>query len=117
MSVHYVATVVNSAGTSGAQTWVPLDIHQNPFSVSFFVRKIGTGDITYRVEHTPDNILRPTSGAEVSARPFTHVDVSAATVSKDGNYAFPVRAIRLFTTTTMSGQSALEFVVYQGGGL
>ena len=116
MAVYYNATVVNSAGTSGAQTVVPLDIHQNPFSVSFFIKKNGTGDITYRVEHTPDNVLARTSGTETSARFFTHSDVSAETANADGNYAFPVRAMRLFTTTPMSGQSSLEFTIIQGDG-
>lgn len=115
MGVYHQATVVCSAGTSGKQATIPLDIHQNPFSVSFGVRKIGTGDVTYRVEHTFDNVLRETSGTETSARFFTHSDVSANTASEDGNYAFPVRAIRLFTGTA-SGQGALEFTVIQGDG-
>lgn len=114
MAVFYQATVVNSAATSGAQTWIPLDIHSEPFDVSFFVRKNGTGDVTFRVEHTPDNVLTLTSGTECSGRPFTHSDVTAGTGTTDGNYRFQVRAIRLFTTTPMSGQSSLEFTVLQG---
>lgn len=118
MSVIYEALVTASAGVgqSGAQAWVPLDIHQNPFGVSFFVnRVVGGGDATCRVEHTHVNVLAPTSGTEVSVKPFEvfrHEDVSAVSVSADGNYAFPIRALRLWLTPA-SGAATFQFNVIQ----
>lgn len=111
---------VGVAGVSGAQGWIPLDIHQNPFSVSFFInRTTGGGDSTCRVEHTHVNVLKPTSGAtECSVRTFEifrHEDASAVSVSADGNYAFPVRAIRL-NLTQASGAATYDFTVIQGDG-
>lgn len=110
---------VGVAGVSGAQSWVPLDIHQNPFSVSFFInRATGGGDSTCRVEHTHVNVLKPTSGQETSVRSFEvfrHEDASAVAVSGDGNYAFPVRALRLFLTQG-SGATTYDFAVIQGDG-
>ena len=122
MGVYYEALVTASAGVgqSGAQAWVPLNIHQNPFGVSFFInRVVGGGDSTCRVEHTHVNVLAPTSGpTEVSVKPFEifrHEDASAVAVSSDGNYAFPVRAIRLWVTPG-SGATTYRFNVIQGDG-
>lgn len=110
---------VGVAGVSGAQGWIPLDIHQNPPSVSFFInRTTGGGDSTCRVEHTHVNVLKPTSGQETSVRAheiFRHEDASAVSVSADGNYAFPVRAIRL-NLTQGSGATTYDFTVIQGDG-
>lgn len=110
---------VGVAGVSAAQAWIPLDIHQNPFSVSFFInRTAGGGDSTCRVEHTHVNVLKPTSGQEMSVRSwefFRHEDSSAVAVSSDGNYAFPIRAIRLFLTHG-SGAATYDFTVIQGDG-
>lgn len=105
---------VGVAGVSGGQQWVPLDIHQNPFGVSFFIHRItGGGDSTCRVEHTHKNVL--VSADATALEIFTHVDASAVAVSADGNYAFPVRAIRL-NLTQASGAATFDFAVIQGEG-
>lgn len=106
MAVNAVQT--GTAVSAGAWTWIPLDIHQSPFNVSFGARFTSGGGATYRVEHTFDNVLR----AGVSARPFTHPDVSAATTNRDGNYAAPVRAVRLFVVS-VSASCNMDFTVYQ----
>lgn len=105
---------VGVAGVSAGQQWIPLDIHQNPFSVDFFINRIsGGGDSTCRVEHTHMNVLADSSVP--TAAVFRHVDASAVAVSADGNYAFPVRAIRLFLTQG-SGSTTYDFAVIQGDG-
>ncbi len=103
--------VASTPGTSlsTASSWIPLNQFQTPFNVGFGVRKHGN-DITYRVEHTFDDIFDP----DVSARAFTHEDVSAATGDADGNYAFPVRAIRI-ATVSASGSAGIEMTVLQAG--
>ena len=98
MTVIHTALVSGSAGSNGS--WVPLDHYQNPFSVGFAVRVNGAGDITYSVQHTFDNVL---SSAAVGV--FDHPEVSGRTASMEGNYAFPVRAVRL-RVTAVSGASA-----------
>lgn len=111
MPVYRQEIIQVSAAATGATNWVPLNIHQTPFNVSFGVLTTGAFDATYRVEHTFDNVLADSSAGSV----FTHADVSAASISRDGNYAFPVRAIRLNLVTIASGTGTLKFSVIQSG--
>lgn len=103
---------VGVAGVSGGQGWIPLDIHQTPFNVSFFINRVtGGGDSTCKVQHTFMNVLADSSVPAVAI--YTHEDASAVSVSADGNYAFPVRAIRL-NITQGSGSCTYDFGVLQG---
>lgn len=105
-------TVTTASGTAvgTASSWIPLNLHQTPFNVGFAVVKTGTGDVTYRVEHTFDNIFDP----DVTPTAFTHEDVSAESDSADGNYAFGVRAVR-HQIVSASGTVTLAFTVLQAG--
>jgi hypothetical protein len=82
-----------------------MDRKQNPFNVGFAV--VVSGTLTYSVEHTFDDIL---GGA--TATWFPHSSIAAQTTSKDGNYAFPVTAIRLNVTAYTSGGATMT--VLQG---
>jgi hypothetical protein len=116
MAVYHETIVTASAGTgqSGGMAWVPLNVHQNPFSTSFFINRItGGGDATCRVEHTHRNVLAEASVPTNAI--FRHEDASAVLVSGDGNYAYPVQAIRLWVTPA-SGQATFRFNVIQGDG-
>jgi len=84
---------------------LPMDYKQNPFNVGFAV--VVSGTLTYSVEHTFDDIL---NGA--TATWFPHSSIAAQTTSKDGNYAFPVTAIRLNVTAYTSGGATMT--VLQG---
>lgn len=114
MSVYFRAQyAVGVAAVSGAQAWIPLDHHANPFAVSFFINRItGGGDSTCRVEHTHMNVLADSSVP--AAAVFIHEDASAVAVSADGNYAFPISAIRL-NITQGSGATTYDFAVRQTG--
>lgn len=104
---------VGVGGVSGAQAWIPLDPWMDPFAVSFFInRTAGGGDSTCRVEHTHANVIADASVPTASI--YVHEDASAVSVSADGNYAFPVRAIRL-NLTQGSGAATYEFAVLQAG--
>ena len=108
MPVHAKIQVNGSAGEDSA--WVPLNQYQTPFNVSFGVTKAGTGDVEFKIQHTFDQILKNASAASI----FTHADVTAATGDVDGNYAFPVAAVRCHVTAA-SGASTLQFYVMQTG--
>lgn len=95
-------SVIASVTTS---TPIPMDFKQNPFSVSFVVEVTGT--LTYTVEHTLDNII----GGE-TATWIPHSSVAAKTATQDGNYAFPITAMRLNVTAYTSGGAQLK--VLQG---
>jgi hypothetical protein len=86
----------------GSSAWLPLDPLQNPFSVSFGC--VINASPNYTVEHTFDPIL---TGATPTA--FPHASVATATANKDGNYAFPITAIRV---TMNSGTGGVTMTVH-----
>lgn len=98
-----------SLSASGASAWIPMDPHISPFNIGFGVAKTGTGDITYTVQHTFDNVI-----AGSAATAFDHPYVSGATTNRDGNYAFPVAAVRL-NVTAVSGVATATMILYQAG--
>lgn len=71
--------------TVAASAPIGMDREQAPFAVGFGV--IASGTVTYTVQHTFDDVNW-----------FNHGTVVNATTSLDGNYAFPVSAIRLNVT-------------------
>jgi hypothetical protein len=91
--------------TTGVATsaWIPVDYRQNPFNIGLAV--VVGGTITYTVEHTFDD---PFTGTPVA---FPHSVLAAQTASKDGNYAFPVRAIRVNNT---AGTGTTTITILQG---
>jgi hypothetical protein len=93
--------------SNGSTAWIPVDSRSNPFNLSFGCVVV-SGTPTYKVEHTFDNVL----DSSVTATAFTHEFVSASTSSDDGNYAFPVSAIRL---TISSGNGTVAMRVHQPG--
>ncbi len=90
--------------------WIPLNLYSQPFNVGFGVVSTGNGLVTFKVEHTFQNVMDP----NVTPAAFTHADVSLASADIDGNYAFPVRAVRL-TTISASASVHLAFTVLQTG--
>jgi hypothetical protein len=88
----------------GASDWIKLDTYKNPFSVSFVADVTGTA--TYTVQHT----LHSVDGGTPTV--FDHPDVTGATADADGNYAFPVIAVRVNVT---SGSGTVQLTVIQAG--
>ncbi len=84
---------------------IPLDTYQTPFNVSFAVT-IGAGVLTYTVQHTLDDIWNPL----ITPVWFDHSSVAAETTNQDGNYAFPIAAIRLNVTAWTSGTATLTVI-------
>ncbi len=96
-----------SAGVvdEGAGPWIPMDYIQVPFNVGFGC--VVTGTVDYTVQHAFDDPF-------VDAPTFTAFDnafVAGETTNEDGNYAFPVRVIRLKIN---SGDGSVAFTVLQG---
>lgn len=96
--------VISITGT-GQTAWIPLDYKQNPFNIGLGV--VVNGTITYNVEHTFDDVLAP----GVTPTAFTHSTLVAQTTNKDGNYAFPVRAVRINNT---AGTGTTTLTILQG---
>ena len=85
---------------------IPMDWTQDPFAIGLGL--IFTGTATAGVQHTFDDIL---SG--VTPTWYDHSTLVAKTTNTDGNYAFPVTAIRLHVTAWTSGNVTLN--ILQGG--
>ncbi len=103
-------TSINATGNSQPIT---TELYVSPFNVGFGVVVTGTGSyaVTYTVQHTFDN-------PQTTASPtwFNHPTVAAITASnsvannQDGNYAFPVAAIRVQATVTNAGTATLTLI-------
>jgi archaellum component FlaF (FlaF/FlaG flagellin family) len=97
--------VVSQTGT-GSSAIIPMNLDSTPFNVGFGV--VATGTVTYTVQHTFDN---PWTTA--SPTWFNHPTVaSVVSTNADGNYAFPVAAIKVAVT---SGAGTAQLTVIQAG--
>lgn len=93
-------TVTNAADSA----WIKLDHKTSPFHIGFGVVVV-SGAPTFTVQHTFDDV----DGSTITA--FSHPDATAKTTSTDGNYAYPVRAIRVSQT----GTGVTRVVIIQAG--
>jgi len=82
-----------------------MNLDSTPFNVGFGVTI--TGAPTYTVQHTFDNPWTTTSPVW-----FDHPTVAAETTNQDGNYAFPVAAIKVVVT---SGTGTATLTLIQAG--
>jgi hypothetical protein len=100
-----------TVGTTSAVTtqWIPMDLFANPFSVSLGVVLAGSSTVTYTVQHTFSDVQDST----VTASAIDHDSLASQTATNDGNYAFPVRAVRLTNAGFTAG--SLDFSVGQSG--
>jgi len=96
--------VMKKSGT-GTSAWIPLDYKQNPFNVGLGC--VVNGTITYTIEHTFDDVFDST----ITPVAFAHSVLAAQTANKDGNYAFPVRAVRINNT---AGTGDTTLTILQG---
>jgi len=96
--------VISKTGT-GTTAWIPVDYKQSPFNVS--LGAVVSDTITYNIEHTFDDVFDTT----VTPTAFIHSVLTAQTTNKDGNYAFPVRAIRINNT---AGTGSTTLTILQG---
>lgn len=96
--------VVTKSGT-GTSAWIPMDYKQNPFNVGMGI--VVSGTVTYTIEHTFDEVFDP----NVTPTAFAHSTLASQTTNKDGNYAFPIRAIRINNT---AGTGTTTLTILQG---
>lgn len=88
---------------------VPLDHYQGPFNVGIAVVLSAGASLTYTVEHTFDDVFA--SGFDAStATWFPNSGLAAKTTSLDGNYAFPIMALRLRISTYSSGTASMTVI-------
>lgn len=98
-------TTTDASGGAKNSTPIPLDYVQAPFAVGVGCKVTGT--VNFTVQHTFDDIQSP----GVTPVWFDHSSIAAKTANTDGNYAFPVRAVRLHQE---SGNGSVTMTVIQG---
>lgn len=90
----------------GNGTTIPVNYKQENFKVSFGC--VITGTVTYKVQHTLDNVYDAATTAPVF---FDHSFAVGQTANADGNYEFPIMALRLVVT---AGTGSVTMTVLQG---
>ena len=98
-----------TVGALDASEPIPMDHYIGPFNVGLGVIVAPGSTLTYTVEHTFDDINDPAFDAD-TATWFPNSGMSAKTASLDGNYAFPITAIRLNVTAYTTGSATLVAV-------
>lgn len=91
---------------SGSSSIAPLDHYQSPFNVGIGV--VVSGTVNYTIQHTFDNIF----DSSVTPTWFNHPTLASQTANADGNYAFPVRAVKVLVN---SGAGTATATVIQAG--
>jgi len=99
-----VTVTVTGVGVSPP---IPMD-----YLASFFAVGVGcvvNGTVNYTVQHTFDDVFSPTFNPS-TANWFSNTGITGKTANTDGNYAFPVRAIRL---NVASGTGSVTMTLIQ----
>ena len=106
----YRAITTGLSTSAGYPTYVP-DTGIRPFNIGIGC-VVNSTSVTYSVEHTFDPIAFPIYGSSVgtiassAATWFGNSGITSKSTNQDGNYAYPVSAIRLNVTST-STQGAI----------
>lgn len=88
---------------------IPLDHYQGPFNVGIGVAVSAGATLTYSVQHTFDDVNA--AGFDPSTAVwYTNSALGAKQTTLDGNYAFPVTAVRLNVTSYTSGSVTMTLV-------
>jgi hypothetical protein len=90
----------------GVTPWVPVDYRQAPFEIGIGVALTAGATLTYSVEHTFNDIQDST----VTPIAYQNVGLTNKVTNDDGNYAFPVRAVRLNVTVYTSGSATMTLL-------
>lgn len=104
-----VSLTVTGVGVSAP---IPLDNYISPFNVGFGV--LIAGAPTYSVQHTFDDVFAAGFNP-ATATWFTHPTIVNQTANADGNYAFPVVAVRLNVTAVGAGTDSATLKLIQAG--
>ena len=98
-----------SVGSATVSQVIPLDQYISPFNAGVGVALSAGASLTYKVQHTFDDVFAP-GFSPATATWFDHATLTAKTASSDGNYAFPVTAVRLNVTPWTSGTATLQVI-------
>lgn len=96
-----------------ATDWLPMDYHRDPFNVGIGVSIPAGTTAVYTVQHTFVPVPGLLSGrVPTSDEIFNHETLAGLSASDDGNYAFPVSAVRLNVTAS---DGSVDVIFTQAG--
>lgn len=98
-----------SVSSAAASNVLPMDQYISPFNLGLGVSLSAGASLTYTVQHTFDDVWSPDFDP-ATANWFSHATMVNKTTSFDGNYAYPVTAIRLNVVSHSSGTATLTVV-------
>lgn len=101
-------STLSQTGMGASGVFVP-DVNANPFNIG--LGAVISGTVTYSVQHTFDDIFA-SAFDPATATWFEHPTITAKTANTDGNYAYPVRGIRLNVT---AGTGSVTLTIVQAG--
>lgn len=101
-----IRVTVSSATTSAV---IPMDTYRDPFNVGIGVSLSAGATLTYTVQHTFDDVFAD-SFNPATATWYAHSTLAAKTTSSDGNYAFPITAMRLNVTAFTNGSATMTII-------
>ena len=107
-----VITVTGLSSTAGFDVFLP-DYNVTPFALGLGVVSSSN---TYNVEHTFDNLAYPSTLTATSSLItwFLHSTLAGLSSNANGNYAFPVRGIRLNVTAGSSTNTVTLTIISAG---
>lgn len=97
--------IATKTGT-GSSNILTTDTYISPFNVGFGV--VATGTVNYTIQHTFDDPQVP--GATLTW--YSHPTIASKADNQDGNYAFPVAAIKILVN---SGDGTATMTLIQAG--
>jgi hypothetical protein len=98
-----------TVGAVASSAPIPLDHYRGPFNVGIGVVLSSGANLTYTVEHTFDDVWAPGFDPATAAW-FANTNLTAQTTSRDGNYAFPITAIRLRVSARSAGSATMTVI-------
>ena len=101
--------IVLSRTATGASDVAPMDTYMPVFNVSIGV--VVSETVNYTIQHTFDNVFA-SDFSPSTATWFNHETLVSQTTNQDGNYAFPVRGIRV---NVNSGSGTATATIIQSG--
>ena len=91
---------------AGSTAPIPMDTYISPFNVGVGITVTGT--VTYTVQHTFDDVFA--QGFDPATATWFNHPTLTGSASLDGNYAFPVTAIRVTNAGGSTGTTKITIV-------
>lgn len=96
--------VLTASGDSAVSNIAVVDHYRTPFNIGIGV--VVTGAVNATVQHTFDDVLDDA----VTPTWFEHPTLAGLTANTDGNYAFPVRGIRVVHEAGDTGDTTVTII-------